>query len=299
MRVTNNMIARGLLANLNRHLIRMEELQYQLSSSKRLRVPSDDPAATTISMRLHTALAHTRQHRANLDAALSWLEATDAALNEAGQALHRAKELAVYGANGTQPQDALDAIAAEVEQLVRHMIDIANTRHAGLYIFSGTETFTQPYDPDLFQPGPSPAPPPYAGNQDERRYEFDDSVTVPINIPGDQVFDPILEALVELKAALEAGDTEKVGGEVLGKLEGALDNLLRARADVGARANRLELARARLDGLELNLEQLVSNTEDTDIARVIVDLKVSENAYRAALAAGARIIQPTLMDFLR
>lgn len=297
MRVTNNMIARGLLANLNNHLVRMEALQYQLSSGKRLRLPSDDPAATSIAMRLHTALVQTRQHRANLDAGISWLEATDAALNEAGEALQRARELAVYGASDTQPPDAREAIAKEVEQLFYHMIDIANSRHGGLYIFSGNKTLTPPYtvtgDPT------SQALPKYEGDGGLRLYEFSDGVTVPVNLPGGDIFDPILKSLIELKEALEANDGETTSGEIIGDLESALDNLLRARADVGARMNRLELARARLDDMEINLEQLVSNTEDVDIARVIVDLKVAENSYRAALAAGARIIQPTLMDFLR
>lgn len=298
MRVTNSMITRGLLANLNRHMTRMEELHLQLSSGKRLRVPSDDPAGTSIGMRLHTTLTQVRQHRANLDAGLSWLQATDAALQEATDTLNRAKELAVYGATDTLPQESRDALAAEVDQLFQHMIDIANTRHGGLYIFSGNQTLTAPYTLGPFQPGP-PAAPPYAGDDGQRLYEFSDGVTVPVNVPGNEVFDPILEALVELRTALEAGDGRTVGGEVLEKLDAAMDGLLRARANVGARMNRLEMAQARMDDLELNLEQILSNTEDVDIARVIIDLKVSENAYRAALAAGARIIQPSLMDFLR
>ncbi|MBO8142819.1 MAG: flagellar hook-associated protein FlgL [Firmicutes bacterium] len=296
MRVTSNMIAQGLLANLNAHLRRMEDLHHQLSSGKRLRRASDDPAATSISMRLHTSLVHTRQHRANLDAAVSWLEATDSALAEAGEVLQRAKELAVYGANDTMPLDAREALAQEVDQLLHHMIAIANTTHAGLYIFAGHKTQTPPYAAGS---GTITAAPAYAGDTGLREYEIGDGVTVAVNLPGDAVFDPILQSLIDLRDNLRSGDGDAVGGQVLGDLEAALDGLLRARADVGARANRLELARARLDEMELNFEQLLSNTEDADIARVIIDLKTSENAYRAALAAGARIIQPSLIDFLR
>jgi Flagellin and related hook-associated proteins len=90
-----------------------------------------------------------------------------------------------------------------------------------------------------------------------------------------------------------------VGNQALAEVEDALDTLLRVRADVGARINRLELADARMQELELNVEQLISDNEDVDLARAIIDLKVAENVYRAALASGARIIQPTLLDFLR
>lgn len=295
MRVTNSMIARNLLASLNTHLSRMEDLHLQMSTGKRLRLPSSDPAATSVAMRLHTTLTQTRQHGANLDQALSWLDTTDAALNEATGALQRARELAVYGASDTLPQDARDALAREVEQLLEHIIDIANTRFGDLYIFSGNQTLTRPYTYDPATPGPPPA---YAGDHGLRQYEVSDGVTVPVNVPGDQVFDPIIEGLMSLRDALEAGDTEALGGEVLQKVDRAVEGLLRQRSDVGARANRLELARSRLDEMELNLERLLSNTEDADLAQVIVDLKISENAYRAALAAGARIIQPSLMDFL-
>ncbi|MFS8666209.1 MAG: flagellar hook-associated protein FlgL [Limnochordales bacterium] len=297
MRVTNQMIARGLLANLNNHLARMEKLHFQLSSGKRLRFPSDDPAATSIAMRLHTGLVQTRQHRSNLDAALSWLGATDSALDKTIEAVHRAKELAVYGATDTLPEDSRNAIADEVAQLFQHVIDIANTRHGGLYIFSGNLTLTAPYvqgssitDPDL---------PSYQGDYNQRHYEFGDGVTVPVNVPGGRVFGRILAALKDLHDALRAGNGQQISTQVIQQLDVALDRLLQVRADVGARMNRLELARDRLDEMELNLAQLVSNTEDVDIARALVDLKVSENAYRAALAAGARIIQPSLMDFLR
>src|SRR5690606_6084080 len=203
MRVTNQMIARGLLANLNNHLARMEKLHFQLSSGKRLRFPSDDPAATSIAMRLHTGLVQTRQHRANLDAALSWLGATDSALDKTIEAVHRAKELAVYGATDTLPQDSRDALAEEVAQLFEHVIDIANTRHGGLYIFSGNQTLTAPYA--LGSPITMP-PPQYQGDDKLRHYEFGDGVTVPVNVPGGNVFDPVLDALKELHDALRTGD---------------------------------------------------------------------------------------------
>ncbi len=94
-------------------------------------------------------------------------------------------------------------------------------------------------------------------------------------------------------------DLDTVGGDALAKLDEALDHLLRVRADVGARINRLQLAGARMHELELNVEELIGDNESVDIAAAIIDLKVSENSYRSALASGARIIQPSLLDFLR
>ncbi|MFO7266371.1 MAG: flagellar hook-associated protein FlgL [Bacillota bacterium] len=293
MRVTNNMIARNAVNNLNLHLRRQEELHYQLASGKRLRVPSDDPAATSHSMRLHSDLTHTKQYRANIGVALSWLEATDSVLNEVGQALQRVKELAVYGANGVLPQDARDAIAREVDQILEHLVDLANSSHAGLYLFGGHRTTTPPY---VLSGGTVS---PYQGDTGRRELEIASGVKIAVNVLGSELFDQIFQAVTNLRDALYEGDTATVGNQSLAEVEDALDTLLRVRADVGARINRLELADARMQELELNVEQLISDNEDVDLARAIIDLKVAENVYRAALASGARIIQPTLLDFLR
>lgn len=302
MRITGNMIARNLVRNLNAHMRRQEELHHQLASGKRIRLPSDDPAGTSHSMRLHSDLQHTRQHRANISSALSWLEATDSVLNEVGNALHRAKELAVYGANGVMPQDARDAVAAEVSQIFQHMVDLANSTYAGLYLFSGNETLTQPYELTQDSSGKLVVGA-YQGDANDREYEIATGVTIAVNVVGGSLFGDdttgILGAMIQLRDALEAGDLDTVGGDALAKLDEALDNLLRVRADVGARINRLQLAGERMHELELNVEGLIGDNEDVDIARAIIDLKVSENSYRSALASGARIIQPSLLDFLR
>ena len=78
-----------------------------------------------------------------------------------------------------------------------------------------------------------------------------------------------------------------------------MDEVLSSRAEVGAKLNRIELAEERLKDLEINLNKLLSNVQDIDVAEKIMDLKSEENAYRIALAVGARIIQPTLVDFLK
>lgn len=300
MRITGNMIARNLVRNLNAHMRRQEELHHQLASGKRIRLPSDDPAGTSHSMRLHSDLQQTRQHRANLSSATSWLEATDSVLNEVGSALHRAKDLAVYGANGVLPQEARDALASEVDQVLQHMVDLANSTYAGLYLFSGNKTLTKPYELT------GGAVSSYAGDDGAREYEIATGVTLAVNVVGRDLFgdpgtgvDGIFGALIQLRDALEAGDLATIGGDALAKLDESLNALLEVRADVGARINRLQLAAARMHELELNVEQLIGDNENVDIARAIIDLKVSENSYRSALASGARIIQPSLIDFLR
>jgi len=87
--------------------------------------------------------------------------------------------------------------------------------------------------------------------------------------------------------------------KLIGEIQGAQNHLLTRTAEIGGRQRRLELLEARYAQDNLNYEKMRSDAEDADMAEVIMFLKMSETVYQAALSAGARVIQPTLMDFLR
>ncbi len=102
----------------------------------------------------------------------------------------------------------------------------------------------------------------------------------------------------EVIAAMNSGDEEKIG-EFLGKVDNHMDNILSVRADIGARANRMELVKERIASDNLSFTKLLSQNEDADTAEVIMKLQSEENVYRASLSVGAKVIQPTLIDFIR
>lgn len=85
----------------------------------------------------------------------------------------------------------------------------------------------------------------------------------------------------------------------LKKIDVGIDNLLRWQGEMGARVNRLELTENRLQEVNHYSTELINEQAYIDFAEMITQLKMQENLQRAALAVGARIIQPTLMDFLR
>ena len=78
-----------------------------------------------------------------------------------------------------------------------------------------------------------------------------------------------------------------------------MSNLLNVRADIGARTNRLESALTRQESLKARLTGLLSKVEDTDFAEAITDFTNQTNVYKAALAAGAKALQPSLLDYLK
>lgn len=313
MRVTNNTLINNMLRHLNRGLSRLDRHQQQLASGKQILRPSDDPAGVISVMELRSSLAENDQLLKNVTGALSWLESVDTVLGSVTSVLHRAKELTVYAATGTLNSDDRNAILKEVEQLFANVLELSNTSHGGRYLFAGQKSTTMPFQ----RASDDPDSPDYwvikyhggLANQETAalNVEINSNTVIDLNIiqasgtnaedAEDQVFLPIFNVLSGIIQDIKNDDPGALN-QRLGELEDALDGLLSVRAEVGAKLHRVALAEERLKDLHLNLNKMLSNIQDIDVAEAIVNLKNEENGYRVALAVGARIIQPTLVDFL-
>ncbi|MDR7414835.1 MAG: flagellar hook-associated protein FlgL [Armatimonadota bacterium] len=288
MRVTLGSLTLNFLRNLNADLERLLKLQEQLATGKRMHRPSDDPPNLPPVLGMRDALNAVQQYGRNLQDTKTLLDAGQRALQDAVQGVHRLRELAIQGANGTLSAPDMQALAKEVRELREELVALGNTQVAGKYLFGGTRTTQPPFD----------AGGNYLGNSDRVRREVDRGIEIEATVPGDLAFSQALSAAEALQSALESGEHDAVRATLSG-LDGALDQLLAALAELGARANRVEVVQSRMEELEVGLRELLSVREDVDIAEVVVRLQTEENVYRAALAAGARLIQPSLVDFLR
>ncbi|MBI9014606.1 MAG: flagellar hook-associated protein FlgL [Clostridiales bacterium] len=108
----------------------------------------------------------------------------------------------------------------------------------------------------------------------------------------------LIEDIDQLIGFLETGDHDELSS-MIKTIDGHLSNMLALRADVGARTNRLDLISMKIASNNISFTQLLSDAEDADMSEVIMLLKNAENVYQASLSTGARIIQPSLVDFLR
>lgn len=261
-------------------------------------------------MRLRTTQLRTEKYLNNAADALTWLNTTDASLNQVGEVALRARDLAIQAANGTLSDQARRDIAVEFDQLISDLVSIGNTKIGQRYLFSGENTMTRPFEitnPGLENVGdvvyrgtPGGYDPTDPGDSNRGlRTEVSSGIYIRVNVNGDDAIMPLIDALIEVKAMIVNGDGEGLGNHAVDLIDEAADQVMLWRAEAGARANRLELIRHRLDESLLSVTQLLSQIEDTDIAQAIMNLKMEENVYRLALASGARILQPTLLDFLR
>jgi flagellar hook-associated protein 3 FlgL len=295
MRITQNMMSRGLLDDLQNVTTRLSRTQQKLSSGKQLTAPSDDPFATSRALQLRADLAQNQQYQRNVDEANSWQSTADTALGKVGDVVLRARDLVVQGASDTIGSTARASIAAEITQLIDSVKSEGNAKYAGRFIFSGSATLTQPY-----QTGASDT---YSGNTEIVQREIGPGVQIDLNQPGVNVFGDsaggLLQTLRTIVGDLQSNNGAALQNADLKALDAAHDTLTVSRAVVGASQNRLDTATSRLQEFEQSTTLMLSNTEDADMAKTLVDFSTQQAVYQSALKSGAQIIQPSLMDFLK
>lgn len=300
MRITNNMLINNMMLSLSGNLNRTQKYQSQLASGKKISLPSDDPIVASKALKLRTDVSEIAQYKRNTDDATAWMDITEASMNQMTEVIHRLKELTNQASNGTNTPDELEKIKEEVAQLKKQMINLGNATYAGRYIFSGYKTDK----PLLNDDGTFNID---IANSEQIRFEIGIGDDININVPGSDLFgsspsetagtkSKMIDTFDKVIDALENDPSQL--SDLLADIDDDLNNLLRVRAGLGARMNRVELTADRLDDDNVNFTRLMSKNEDVDIAEAIMNLMNEENVYRASLATGARVIQPSLVDFL-
>jgi flagellar hook-associated protein 3 FlgL len=294
MRITTGMTQRNILSDLNRVSDKLNRTQSKIASNREITRPSDDPFNTARALALRTSMESTQQYQRNIQDALGWQETAEIALSDITDALHRAQELVVDGASDTSPPEARLSIAAEIDQLIEGIKQNGNSTYRGRYVFAGTTTDAPPYvaGDDL-----------YHGSPDDVERQIGPGVGLPIGLRADSFLGngadgKLLAVLRDVSTHLKADDGAGLRGD-LDLLQAKEDELLGARALNGSRQNRLDAALTRLAEIEESTLKQLSETEDVDIAKAMIDFTSQQAAYQAALKAGASIVQTSLLDFLR
>ncbi|MED3943857.1 flagellar hook-associated protein FlgL [Priestia megaterium] len=293
MRVTQGMLAANSLKQISDSYNKLETLQNQLSTGKKINRPSDDPVVATKGMAYRSNLSEVNQYKRNLTEAQSWFDSSESGLEQVNSILQRTKELVVQGLNGTNESDDRQAIAREIEQLKLDYMQVGNTQVAGNYIFNGVNVGAPPISENASGIIESNI------NLDPFSVEVSKGIQLRVNIHPENIFGQgAFDLMKNVQTAFEQNDVNSLK-DLSTQVDTQLSRLLAERSELGARSNRLELIENRLDSQEITATKMLSNNEDADIEKVITDLTVQESVHRAALGVGAQIIQPTLLDFLR
>jgi flagellar hook-associated protein 3 FlgL len=307
MRITTSMVQRNVLSDLNTLSERLAKTQSKASSGKEIGRPSDDPYNASRAMGLRQTLAANEQYQSNISDALGWQEATEASLGSITDYVNRAQSLLIQGGNDSSDASARNSVADEIDQIIQGIKETANASFGDRYLMSGTATSTPPYnlgDDDAYQGDEAGLDPTVPGVL----REIGPGVTMSINsvgreILGDGRANPtdgkLLNVLRDISEHLRANDGPALRGDDVNNLKAQLETVLRVRSRNGAMTNRFEAAATRLEQIQGAVTEQLSDTEDADIAKTIIDFNSQSAAYQASLRAGANIVQSSLMDFLR
>jgi len=292
-RVTQRMLTQTSLDYLQLGLGRLAKVQEQLSTGRILNRPSDNPTDVTAAMRVRDSIAQQAQYSRNAQDGKGWLSQIDSTLSGVTDTVRRARELALQGANsGAMGPAAREALATEVDELRNGLISSANATYLGRPVFGGVTSGSAAYD----------ATGTYVGVPGDVTRRVADGVTVQVDFDGRDVFGDagtsVFAELDDLAAALRAGDTAAIRTGI-DDLATRLETVTSARTTAGTRLDRIERADTSAIEASNSLSATLSTLENTDLAKAAMDLQLQEVSYQAALSATSRVLQPSLVDFLR
>ena len=304
-RITQRLMVERSLTSMQAGLGRLAVTQEQLSTGRIINRPSDSPTGTNSAMRLREQVAHQSQFARNAQDGIARLGRTDSVLMSALDSVRRVRDLTLQGAStGSNGPQAREALAIVVEQIRETLIGLANTTHLGRPLFGGTTGANAAYSKDGSTYSGTQVNP--DGTSVQRR--VGENETVRVDVTGPEAFgntnqpggpdDSVFALLNDVAANLRSGDTAKLSNDIA-RIDVALNRLTTTVADVGTRYARLESTVKAAADAELDLQASLSEIENVDMARAMVDLQMNEVAYQAALGATARVLQPSLLDFLR
>ena len=310
MRITNNMMMNSYLKNLYSNLEKVDKLQTQVATGKRITKLSDDPVGVISSMQCRVKLYKIDQYTENIDNAKTWLEQTEASVLELNEVIKSAYETAVNVSNDYYSDDDLSAAAELIGQLRDHVVTIGNSQSGDKYIFGGYNLTNAPFSVDAsgnvlyngldLTNAANPAL--IAENEQSMAYEIGYDLNMEFSITGSRLLgmgnDNIYSVLDGLYNAMKTGDTTETISTYIDKLQDSQSHVLAIDAEIGGKVSRLELVTNRYEEDFLSYTELKSNIENVDEAEAAMNYKMAETVYEAALQIGSYIIQPSLLDFL-
>jgi flagellar hook-associated protein 3 FlgL len=296
MRVTFGSIFRNGLVDINRTAADLERRQREVSSGRRIHLPSDDPSAMAAAMGERVEMATLDSFTQTTDSVESRLMVVDGVYTEIINRITGAQSKAAAGRSTILTQTQRDALAGEIRGASSAILTAVNTSYRGMYLFSGGQSLTPPYA----------AGPPVSGYQGDGLVQSVDVArdrAVQVTFDGNAVMQgsaatDIFQTLEALAVAVETGDMAGVDAG-MAALSAGFDRVTNAQTQVGIELARLPEDRARLDTQRRAADARRASVEDANLAESISALTQADAAHRAALGALANVGRQSLMDYLK
>ena len=303
MRVTQNITTSNFIRYIHQHAENLLKTQRQIATQKRINKSSDDPIGMGQVLGYRTNLAATDQYQENIEQGITRLEFNEATLDLASNLINTARRLAADYSGSTLSVGERQSLALQVKDLYDQAMQMANSKFNGNYIFSGHATNAVPFSRDAnFNAA-------YNGDDGDLRIMVSDNVEVNIVADGRNIFQDaanggvnIFDELKNLIDGLENPDPVAGSAQIeatINPLQDGRDQINRRRSEYAPVLYRLQATGEYMTNLRPKVEEAMAKLEQADITKAVVELQSLELAYETTIATAGRIIQPSLLDFLR
>ncbi len=311
MRATQTTTFRSLQAYLDRTSDRLQDLQLQAATGKKLNRPSDDPTAISPMLSARTQSQAADRYIETIESGLDRIDTMDSFLDRIENNLVRVREISLAAANGTaSPADRL-TYADEVAQIRADLIDSGNAQVDGKYLFAGFSEKTRPFSLNANYPVPDTNPVNYNGDNGKIEFEISPNELAEVGLTGNALLlgdadnsgttdagaVDIFAVVTAVEEALRADDPNGITAQ-MADLEVGADQVRGYRSLKGNQGRRLEVAREHMEEIKVDMEELRSRYEDADLLETITNLQQQENSFQAALSITGRVSELSILDYI-
>lgn len=301
MRVTNRAMTNTYLSDVQKSLQSINKLNTQLNSGKQINKVSDNPYEAIKILNMQNEINDVERYNYNCDEITGWLDSTDDALDKIGNISSEIKVL-LTSISGAYGEDEIKAIRSEINEKVKQIGEALNTTYAGRFIFGGSNTDEAPVEIFENADGIVELKLKPGANEDKLKAEISDGIGIDYNLTASQVTDNLKGLNTINNILVELGndpiDKEKIQ-ELNSELGDYMNHVLNNRSAIGARSNTVSNVKSSNDENILRLKGVYSDMQDVDWAEKYIELTSAQMIYNSSMQVGAKMIQPTLLDYLR
>ena len=324
MRITNASMVRSHLYDTQNNLTNMSKINQQISTGKVINTVSDDPHKAIKIMNINNEIKYTEKYNYNIDESVGWMNTTDGALDNVGNLLGEIKETILKVGNGTYSQNEMKSLNEDMNEKIKQLADTLNSTYGGKYLFGGSSVDDAPItvieNPDgtvklEFSKDKNGQTIP---NTDDLKADISSGINIDYNISVGEILNikdgngntvNLLDEINNLSTLMNdiangdeqtaAKAKETLLNDTKGKIDTLFDHVVNERTSLGVRVSTAEKIKELNDEDILNIQDVLSKTQDTDVVEKFIELKSAEMIYQASIQVGAKLKQPTILDYIR
>lgn len=324
MRITNASMIRTQLYDTQQSLAKMNTLNQQITTGKVISKVSDDPQKAIKIMNMNNQIKYTEKYNSNIDETVGWMNTSDASLETVGNLLGDIKDTILKVGNGTYSQSEMKSLNADMNEKIKQLADTLNSTYGGKYMFGGSNVDDAPIKVTTDANGVvklefnKDKNGQILPNTQDLKTDISSGVNIDYNISVGELFNikdangnnmNLLDEINNISKLMNdiANGDEKTSStakdtllnDTKGKVDTLFDHVLTERTSLGVKVSTAEKIKDANDEDLVTMKDILSKDQDTDVVEAFIELQSAELVYQASIKVGSKLIQPTVLDYIR